>query len=94
MLECAFYDHLADQEAPYTYHVTTRSFVARDRKTTSTDYDPETVREQEARVLPLEAPVLAEAKQLQNGDLAVSWEFDMAHAWAMSNSQLTARSPF
>ncbi|MGB0588896.1 MAG: hypothetical protein ACPGU1_04370 [Myxococcota bacterium] len=91
MLECSFYDHLADQEAPYTYHVTTRSFVARDRRTTSTDYDPETVREQEARVLPLEAPVLTEAKQLQNGDLAVNWEFDMAHEKYIQGFELHRR---
>ena len=45
MLECTFYDHRADRDAPHTYQVTTRSFVARDRKTTRTSYEPERARD-------------------------------------------------
>ena len=78
-LECTIYDSRADRDAPHTYQVTTRSFVARDRKTTSSEYEPERARQEATKELPLAPPSIVETKQLQNGDLAISWDFDMAH---------------
>ena len=98
MLECTFYDQRADRDAPHTYQVTTRSFVARDRKTTRTSYEPERARDEAARQLPLTSPAITETKQLERGEVAVSWEFEMAHEAYIEGFELhrreSARAPF
>jgi hypothetical protein len=86
-----FADSKLDRGDAHTFHLTTRSFVTRDRQTSIATYDPDETREKEEAGHPMKAPTISEAKQLENGDVAVTWDFQIDHEQYIAGFELQRR---